>query len=307
MIQTNAFEILSKTGDPEIAEVYVAKFRGDSNLLAEFVEARDPDVPKDEKWVIIVSTQFGCPVGCSMCDAGGDFRGNLTADEIFGQIDYIIGQNPLKRLFSVEKFKIQFARMGEPTLNPAVLDVLRDIPKKYDASGLIPCIATVAPTASRDWLENLLEIRCTEYMGRPFQLQLSINSTDEVSRDKLMPVSKIGFKDLSNFAQRFFEGGPRKVALNFALSEGNAIEPRIIADNFDSKTCCVKITPLNPTYRSRDMGLKTALPPDAPNEVDRLCNELQDLGFDVILSIGDTRENQIGSNCGMAVMKMRES
>jgi hypothetical protein len=32
-----------------------------------------------------------------------------------------------------------------------------------------------------------------------------------------------------------------------------------------------------------------------------LCVKLQARGFDVILSIGDARENQIGSNCGMAI------
>jgi len=307
MKQSETFKIISKTGDPDIAEVYVAKFRGDPSLLAEFVEARDPSVPKDEKWVIIVSTQFGCPIECPMCDAGGDFQGNLTAAEIFSQIDYVIGQNSLKRLFSVEKLKIQFARMGEPALNPAVLEVLKDIPRKYDASGLIPCIATVAPHVSRDWFEDLLEIRHTQYLGRPFQFQLSINSTDESSRDTLMPVSKIGFKELSFFANRFFEGGPRKVSLNFAFTEGNEIDPQVIADNFNPNSCCVKITPLNPTYRSMDTGLTTALPPGAPERANSLCKEFQDLGFDVILSIGDTRENSIGSNCGMAVMKMRES
>ncbi len=31
--------------------------------------------------------------------------------------------------------------------------------------------------------------------------------------------------------------------------------------------------------------------------------ELKSTGYDVIISIGDTRENEIGSNCGMYVLK----
>lgn len=298
-------EIVSKTGDPDLAEVYVAKFRERDELLAEFVDVRDPALPMDEKWVIIISTQFGCPIACPMCDSGGDYRGDITADEMFAQIDHVISQHDPGRLAMTKKFKIQFARMGDPALNPAVLDVLEELPKRYDAPGLIPCIATIAPAQSRGWFDKLIEIRHSVYRGRPFQLQLSINSTDENLRDLLMPVPKMGLVDLAQYAHRFCNGAPRKVSLNFALAEGVPVDPFAISKYFDPKFCCIKITPLNPTAASEASGLKTALPPDAPHKADALREELYGLGFDVILSIGDVRENQIGSNCGMAIKKAR--
>ncbi len=294
-------EIISKQGDPELAEVYVARFRGDDRYMAEFVDARDPEQPKSKKWVIIVSTQFGCPVGCPMCDAGGDYAGDLTADEIVSQIDYAVEAHGGARLAAVEKFKVQFARMGEPALNPAVLDVLELLPRRYETSGLIPCIATTAPANACKWFERLIGTRHSVYAGRDFQLQLSINSTDESVRDRLMPYPKMDFEAVRNLIERFHIPGTRKAALNFALTKEAPVDPATIAKYFDPEKTCVKITPLNPTYRSRETGMDTALPPHAPEDCAELTERLGKLGFDVIVSIGDTRENEIGSNCGMAV------
>ncbi|MFH1830371.1 MAG: radical SAM protein [Pseudomonadota bacterium] len=298
-------KIISKQGDPSLAEVYVARFRDDDMFMAEFVDARDPSLPIDKKWVIIVSTQFGCPIACPMCDAGGDYAGDLKAEEILAQIDAVVEKHGPHRLASAEKFKIQFARMGEPSLNPAVLDVLGDLPDRYGAPGLIPCIATSAPAKANGWFERLREIRHDIYDHRPFQLQLSANSTDEAARDRLMPVKKMSLEELSNYASSFYQKGGRKISLNFALTKGIAVDPIVISDLFDPACTCIKITPLNPTMRSEESGMDTALPPNAPDEAKNLCDDLMQRGFDVILSIGDVRENEIGSNCGMAVRKMR--
>ncbi|MBN1283283.1 MAG: radical SAM protein [Proteobacteria bacterium] len=300
-------EIISRQGDPNLAEVFVARFRDDAKLLAEFVDARDPERDPGYKWVIVVSSQFGCPIGCPMCDAGGDYRGDLTKEEILAQIDAVVARHPAARLRDAAKFKVQFARMGEPALNPAVLDALEVLPSRYLAPGLIPCIATMAPANAGEWFERLLAIRHGMYADGEFQLQISLNSTDGAARDRLMPWPKMSFASIAEYARQFHEAGTRKVALNFALTEGVPVDPGAIAGHFDPASACVKITPLNPTARSAETGLATALPPHAPEEAEKLCDELGRLGFDVILSIGDVRENEIGSNCGMAVRKLRDS
>ena len=298
-------EIISRQGDPNLAEVFVAKFRGDDRLLAEFVDARDPEEDPLHKWVIIVSSQFGCPIACPMCDAGGDYRGDLTEEEILSQIDAVVARHPEARLAHATKLKVQFARMGEPALNRAVLDALRELPRRYAAPGLLPCIATTAPAASERWFEDLARIRHTTYEGKEFQLQISLNSTDEAARERLLPWPKMPFSFLCDYSRAFHEPHTRKVSLNFALAYGIPVETEVIARHFDPVYTCIKITPLNPTERSRESGLATALPPHAPEKADMLCSELALRGFDVILSIGDPRENAIGSNCGMAVRKIK--
>lgn len=300
--------IKSMTGDPDLAMVYVAAFSDSGReKLVEFVDASDPESTKEKKWVIIISTQFGCPVACPICDAGASFEGNLSSEQMFAQIDHVVALHPRSRLLNVEKFKVQFARMGEPSLNPFVLDVLSKLPQRYEAKGLIPCIATIAPASARDWFAQLLDIRKEFYSGREFQLQLSINSTCDATRDRLMPVPKMSFKELAEVSERFYDSGTRKVALNFAVADGIEVDSAKIKNVFDPKHCCIKITPLNPTINSAQNGFMTAVLPDVPETARAICEDFASKGFDVILSIGDTRENEIGSNCGMAVRKFRSA
>ena len=300
-------EIVSQQGDRDLAMVYVARLRDSDSHAIEFVDARDPSIPPDKKRVVIISTQFGCPIACPICDAGGDYQGNLTSGEMLAQIDHAVADYPEGWNKTLTKFKVQFARMGEPALNQAVLEALSKLPERYNATGLIPCIATIAPARSKSWFDKLIDIRHSAYAQKPFQLQLSINSTDEKCRQKMMPASKLSFDELSSIADRFVTGGPRKVGLNFAFTSDTPLEPKVIADHFNPESCCIKITPLNPTERSQEHGFRTALPPAAPTRADLICQEFGELGFDVIVSIGDERENVIGSNCGFAVKHLRDS
>ena len=61
-------KVVASAGNQDIAMVYVVEFPGG---LVECVEAIQPPRTREEKWVLMISTLFGCPVACQMCDAGG--------------------------------------------------------------------------------------------------------------------------------------------------------------------------------------------------------------------------------------------
>ena len=205
--------IVSKTGNPDVAEVYVANMRNDADYLIEFVDACDTSVgPRLSKWVIVLSTQFGCPVKCLMCDAGGSFRGNLTLEDLMFQVQTVIAAHEDLDPHACSKLKVQFARMGEPSLNDQVPEFMLWLKNTYPR--VIPCIATIAPRSRDAWFERLLEVRDG---FDDFQLQLSINSTDEQYRDRLMPYPKMSWEWLAAYGKSFFRQGQRKVALNFAI------------------------------------------------------------------------------------------
>ena len=210
-------KVMYRCGKDSLAVVYLADF-GDGRYL-EFVEAVEPPKPRGEKWVIIISTMFGCPVGCAFCDAGGDYRGRCSEEEVFEQIDYLVRLRFPELEVGAEKFKLQFARMGEPALNPAVLSVLRELPRRYFAPGLMPALSTIAPRGSEEFFEELLRINHEIYGGR-FQLQFSLHTTDATLRDRLIPAKKMDFRWIADYGRRFFVPGGRKVTLNFALAEG---------------------------------------------------------------------------------------
>jgi 23S rRNA (adenine2503-C2)-methyltransferase len=115
-------KVIASSGTEEVALVYIGEM-ADGNLV-EFVESVQPPLPRHKKWVLLVSTLYGCPVGCTMCDAGGYYKGKPSKEEILAQIDYLVAKRFPSREIPCEQFKIQFARMGEPALNDHVLDVL---------------------------------------------------------------------------------------------------------------------------------------------------------------------------------------
>jgi len=290
------------TGSDEVARVYIAEAEGGRHV--EFVESVEPPLPREEKWVLIVSTLFGCPGGCRFCDAGGSYDGKLSADEILFQTDYMIDRRYPDRRVPAKKFKVQLARMGEPTLNDAVLEVLEILPSRYDAPGLMPALSTIAPVGREAFFERLLDISRDLYKGR-FQLQFSLHTTDVEKRDWLLPPKKWDFPTIAEYGERFFVNGGRKITLNFALAEGMPLDAAVLFSHFDPDKFLVKLTPVNPTCEADRSGVRSSIIQGI--EPEAVTAPLRDLGYEVLVSIGELEENHIGSNCGQFIKRFLDS
>jgi 23S rRNA (adenine2503-C2)-methyltransferase len=289
-------KVIASTGREDIAVVYIVETR--SGGLVECVEAAQPPIPRDIKWVLLVSTMYGCPVSCPMCDAGGAYRGKLSAEEILAQIDFLVRKRYPSGRVPSRQFKIQFARMGEPALNPAVLDVLEELPNRYDAPGLMPSISTVAPSTAPRFFERLLDIKRNAFGGGRFQFQFSLHTTDSELRDTLIPVRKMSFAEMARYGESFHDPGDRKITLNFALARNAPLEPEALLRHFSPDVFLVKVTPLNPTHRAAENMLASGIDPRMPDEEVPTVAALREAGYEVIVSLGDAEENLIGSNCG---------
>ena len=292
--------LLETTGRDDLALVHLLQLGPAPWQLVETVDSVDPRYPRDEKSVIIISTQFGCPVGCLMCEAGDNFGGNLSAEQMLDQVRFVLRRRP--EALQTGKLKVHFARMGEPALNRrAVLQALEQLPEVAPSPALMPCIATVAPAGSERFLAELAQVKQRLYAGGRFQLQLSINSTDAATRRRLIPTPLLELEAAAAAVAPFFAPGDRKVALNFALARGVAVDPELLAARFDPDRFMIKLTPVNPTDRSQAHGLDTVLCAEHPAATDELARGLRGHGFDVIVSIGEPDEIAIGSNCGQLV------
>ena len=293
-------KVVASTGREDVAVAYVAETAG--GRLVEFTEAVQPPLSREQKWVLIVSSLFGCPARCAICDAGGSYKGKMSAGEIFEQIDFLVdGRYPDRRV-PAAKFKIQFARVGEPSLNPAVLDVLSELPRRYDAPGLLPAVSSIAPVGCDEFFEQLRDIKNRLYPNGKFQLQFSIHTTDESLRDRLIPMKKWGFDRIGDYGSRFRASGDRKVTLNFALARGTPVDPDVLLRWFDPLDFLIKITPINPTHRAVMNGIVSHIDP-GKEEAGVEIGRLRSAGYDVLLSIGELEENRIGSNCGQYIQR----
>ena len=288
-------KVLAKTGKDNLALVYIAKT--DSGNLIEFVESLQPPIPREKKWVLIISTLFGCPVACRLCDAGSYYQGKLSKGDIISQIDFLVKKRYPDRKIPVEKFKIQFARLGEPSFNQNVLGVLECLPELYEAHGLLPSLSTVAPYGTDEFFRNLLEIK-KKYFKHRFQFQFSIHTTDESLRNWLIPIKKWGFQKMAEYGTKFYDDGCSKISLNFALSNGGSIDPNILLKFFDPNIFIIKVTPVNPTYQATRNNITSAI---LHREGADIVKGLRNAGYDVIVSIGESEENLIGSNCGQYI------
>jgi 23S rRNA (adenine2503-C2)-methyltransferase len=292
--------IEKEIGNDHLATVYIARI-GKHHI--EFVESIQPPLPREEKWVLVLSCLIGCPVKCLMCDAGQECHGVLSKEQIFEQIDHMIIKRYPNRVVPVKKFKIQFTRMGEPVFNPAVLDVLEELPMRYEAPGLLPSFSTVAPQNDRGYLARLTEIKNRLYNNGRFQMQFSLHTTNEAKRDQLIPIRKKSFDDIAEFGKQFFREGDRKITLNFIVMEEYPIEPHILQKHFDPAHFVIKLTPLNPTYAARSNKLEAKYDSyGMESSLSQLIEELAKQGFESIVSIGEMEENAIGSNCGQYIM-----
>lgn len=295
-------ELLGKFGKEDLAILYIAKHDG---KIVEFVESLQPPIPREKKWVLIISTMYGCPVGCLMCDAGEYYHGNISAEGMLKEIDFMIKNRFPEGKIPVNKFKIQFARMGEPTLNDKVLEVLKILPHKYEAVGLMPCISTIAPNGGEQFLDELILIKNELYSNGNFQLQFSIHSTNEEERQKWMTKNMWSLKKIAEYGERWFKDGDRRITLNFAVAEDSKINPQIIQKLFDPAKYWIKLTPVNPTSKAVNNKLQSGITKEN-TEYFPLVEEFRDLGFDAAISIGAWEENEIGTNCGQFATQYKD-
>lgn len=293
--------VIQQTEENKIANVYVAET--DAGKRFEFVESTQPPLSIHEKWVLIISTLYGCPVDCKFCDAGGTYQGRLSREELLFQIDYLVDKRFPGGLINTDKFKIQFARMGEPSLNPHVLEVLKELPSRYSMKHFIPSVSSIGPASKESFFNNLLDIKKSLY-NKTFQLQFSIHSTNEAQRDKLIPVRKMNFEELASYGARFYSPEGKKITLNFAIGADYIIKPEDIKDIFDPELFLVKVTPVNPTLKARKNNIQSLVQPGKDQYP--IIDAFKDNGYEVLLSIGEWEENKIGSNCGQYVSAMQE-
>ena len=294
-------ELIAKYGKEDLAILYIAKNQG---KIVEFVESLEPPIPREKKWVLIISTMYGCPIGCMMCDAGEFYHGKISKEDMLKEIDLMIKSRFPDGKIPIDKFKIQFARMGEPTLNEEVLNLLRELPFLYEAPGLMPCISTIAPKGGEMFLDELIKIRDEIYSNGNFQLQFSIHSTNEESRRKWMSSNIWTIEEIGKYSEKWYREGDRKVTLNFAVAKDSEIDPDVVLKYCDPAKHWIKLTPVNPTLKAVNNELRSGITFEN-SETHSLVQEFKDRGFEASISIGEWEENDIGTNCGQFATKLQ--
>lgn len=290
------------------------------NIKADFLGFTDeingvpnmPTMPLSEKWVITLSTQYGCPQKCTFCDVPNiHFKGNASFGDLKKQLYEALALFP--EVGYTDRLNLHFARMGEPILNPAVFEFSRwllDEKERFQretglrAEVIHPVLTTSLPRRFKQLRARILEW-CdfkNEMMRGQAGLQFSINSTDEAQRAEMFAGESITLEDLAEIGEYMPEPLSRKYCLNFAFSTDFEIDSKKLRRLFDHQKFMVKITPIHNNQACRENGISTAggyehyAPYRTPER------ELKEAGFDVLVFVPSMDEEDGLVTCGNLVL-----
>ncbi|MBD3224904.1 MAG: 23S rRNA (adenine(2503)-C(2))-methyltransferase RlmN [Caldithrix sp.] len=210
-----------------------------------------------------ISSQVGCPLDCKFCATGnmGLLR-NLSSGEILEQV--------IKMTSYAEKepTNIVFMGMGEPLLNYD--NVIKAAHAMIDPGGL--CFSHKKITLSTSGLiKNIYRLSDEQ---QPFSFAISLNATDQQTRQQIMPVSrKYPLNALMEAARYYTQKTGKRITFEYVLIDGlnaSKADAKRLIKLTHSIPCKINIIPCNsdlPQYQ----------PPDESTieEFDRLVNHKQ--------------------------------
>lgn len=263
-------------------------------------------LPLSEKWVITISTQYGCSMNCKFCDVPKVGKGvNATYDDLKNQI--ITGLSLHPEIESTKRLNIHYARMGEPTWNRNVLDFTRNMRKElypYIGRSLIhPVVSTMLPKANKGLVEYLtewMEIKNYDFIGDA-GLQFSINSTSDKEREDMFSGNTLTLAEISEIGKCLDMPKGRKITLNFAVADYE-VNSEKLRDLFDPMKFIVKLTPMHKTHTALENGIETNGDYTTMYPYRHIEEELKKVGFDVLVFIASEYEDLGRITCGNAIL-----
>lgn len=268
-------------------------------------------MPLSEKWVITVSTQYGCLSRCNFCDVPNvKYNGNASFEDLYQQLKNAISLFPKCRY--TERLNLHYARMGEPSFNPAVLEFTNFLFKErkqfQDDTGLKvevlhPVLTSMAPKKNKNWQKIIHEWAAikNQNLGQ-CGLQISINSTDAKQREHMFGSDTHSLEDIAAMLSTLPDPVSRKYCLNFAYSTDYIIDAEKVAKLFNPDKWMCKITPIHNNTACTSNGIKTLGGYESYHPYKKPEEDLKAAGFDVLVFVPSIDEEDGLVTCGNVVL-----
>jgi len=280
---TSLLKILSKKTSSDGSIKYLFKLPSGPKIETVLIK-------QEKRMTLCVSSQYGCGMGCTFCMTGTmGFLGNLTTAEIILQV--------LTVMHDTEEFRTSFSNivfmgMGEPLHNykavTAALRILLDPkglafpPRRITISsvGLVPAIKRFSNE------------------GINVNLAISLNASDNDTRNKIMPINKnFPIEVLIDTIKGFPLQGRKKVTIEYVMLSG-------VNDTKDDLLRLKKIIePIRAKVNLIPYNENTGLGFKSPNKswINHWSNELNRAGFST--TVRWSKGKDIDAACGQLSVK----
>lgn len=196
---------------------------------------------QDGRRTACISSQAGCAMACSFCATGQmGFSRHLSAAEIFEQAQQFANelQEQGERLSN-----IVLMGMGEPFHNyDAVIEAIGLLRDRLGIGARKITVSTVGLVP---------KIRAFAQEGLQVKLAISLHSTVNEDRSKIMPINKkYPVEELMQACREFVEATGRRITFEYALIHGKndtVEEATRLQKLLQGLLCHVNVIPLNPT------------------------------------------------------------
>lgn len=300
--------------DRKLEFLTVGDYGKENNIKADFLGLHNEingvhhkDVDLREKWVATISSQKGCPMHCRFCDCPRyGYFGNASADDLAYQISTILSNETIDK---TKRFNVHFARMGEPTFNPAVLSfadkqLIPLVNSCITADTIHPVVSTMLPASNKNletFLAEWCRIKNETYRGEA-GLQFSINSTDNGQRNRQFNNMSLSLEEISRLANGLPAPLGRKYTLNFAVTKDTVLDAAVLSSLFDKDKFIVKITPIHETNAAVNNGFDVTTSYDDYDVYREFERPLVAAGWDVIVFVPSKEEDSDRITCGNALI-----
>ncbi len=198
-------------------------------------------IPEATRATLCVSSQVGCPFGCTFCATGqSGFTRNLTAAEIVDQVYRVQAELPEGRRIT----NVVYMGMGEPLANyDAVIRSVRLLihPLGLDLAQRRITLSTVGIVPG---IERLAQ------EGLQVNLAISLHAPTQADRVKLVPIArKYDLDSLMAATRRYVQTTGRKVTFEYTVVPGSndrEADAEALAALVRRLQSLVNVIPLNP-------------------------------------------------------------
>lgn len=185
---------------------------------------------------LCVSSQIGCKMGCAFCETAGLGAGrNLSSGEIISQI-LLISEDIKEKITNVV-----FMGMGEPLDNIVEVEKSLNIMSDNKFLAIAPRKITVSTCGLLDKLNDIEKFKC--------KIAISLNASDESTRNRLMPVNKkFPLKNIVNLINSKKPSVHNKITLEYVLIKGindNISNAKELIKMFSPSKVKFNLIPLN--------------------------------------------------------------